>query len=144
MTESWRGNNAPVLCLDTNIVVALLARRDHRIAERFRIALPLGVSIPVPVVSELWYGVWNSSRLRENTERLTVFFSAPLDVLPFDADDAMDAGELRAHLKRSGTPIGPYDLLIAAQARRRGATLATLNVAEFRQVPGLAIDDWSR
>ena len=133
-----------MLCLDTNIVITLLARRDHVIAERFRQALPKGISIPVPVVSELWYGVWNSTRVRENTERLTVFFSAPLNVLTFDTGDAMEVGQLRAHLRKNGIPIGAYDLLIAAQARRRGATLATLNAAEFKQVPHLAVEDWSQ
>ncbi len=132
-----------MLCLDTNIVIALLARRDHRIAERFRSSLPQGIAVPVNVVSELWYGVWNSSKVRENTERLTVFFSAPLSILSFDTGDAMETGQLRAHFKKSGTPIGAYDLLIAAQARRRGATLATLDAAEFKLVPGLAVEDWS-
>lgn len=101
------------------------------------------VAVPVHVAAELWYGVWNSTRVRENTERLTVFFSAPVSLLPFDADDAQEAGRIRADLKRAGRPIGPYDLLIAAQARRRAATLATLNAAEFAQVPGLVVEDWA-
>ena len=46
------------------------------------------------------------------------------------------------HLRKRGTPIGPYDTLIAAQARRRGATLVTSNLREFERVPGLALADW--
>jgi tRNA(fMet)-specific endonuclease VapC len=46
-------------------------------------------------------------------------------------------------LERAGTPIGPYDLLIAAQALRSGSTLVTANVREFRRVPGLAVEDWT-
>jgi tRNA(fMet)-specific endonuclease VapC len=53
------------------------------------------------------------------------------------------AGDLRAELERAGTPIGPYDLLIAAQALRSGSTLVTANVREFRRVPGLAVEDWT-
>lgn len=132
-----------MLCLDTNVVIALIARRNHRIAERFRAALAQGLAVPVHVAFELWYGVWNSTNPRENTERLIVFFSAPIAVLPFDADDANEAGQIRARLKRAGTPIGAYDLLIAAQARRRGATLATLNGSEFVYVPGLLVEDWT-
>lgn len=131
------------MCLDTNVVIALLARRDHRVAEKFRSALALGIALPVHVAFELWFGVWNSSRVRENTERLALFFSAPISILPFDADDANEAGRMRAQLKQAGTPIGPYDLMIAAQVRRRAGTLATLNAKEFALVPGLAIDDWS-
>lgn len=132
-----------MICLDTNIVIALLTRRDHRIAERFRASSPGELAVPVQVVTELWYGVWNSGRIRENTERLAIFFNAPVEVLPFDVLDAREAGEIRAHLKRAGTPIGAHDLLIAAQARRRGATLATANVNEFAHVPGLALENWA-
>jgi len=47
------------------------------------------------------------------------------------------AGDRRAALETAGTPIGPYDLLIAAQALRSGATLITANVSEFARVRGL-------
>jgi tRNA(fMet)-specific endonuclease VapC len=55
----------------------------------------------------------------------------------------MHAGEIRAHLESAGTPIGHYDYLIAAQARRHGATLVTLNTREFARVPGLIVVDWA-
>jgi tRNA(fMet)-specific endonuclease VapC len=46
-------------------------------------------------------------------------------------------------LERLGTPIGAYDVLIAAQARRRNAFLVTANAAEFVRVPGLKTEDWA-
>ena len=50
----------------------------------------------------------------------------------------LEAGDIiRAALAKAGKPIGPYDVLIAAQARRRGATLVTANRREFARVPGL-------
>ena len=63
-------------------------------------------------------------------------------MLPFEAEDAAHAGDIRAHLESKGTPIGHYDCLIAAQARRRGATLVTANRREFERVPGLMVMDW--
>ena len=72
-----------------------------------------------------------------------MFLSAPIDVLPFEAGDAEIAGQLRAELERAGAPIGPFDLLIAAQALRREATLITANTNEFARVPGLMRQDWS-
>ena len=63
--------------------------------------------------------------------------------MPFETEDATHAGEIRAYLERSGTPIGYYDYLIAAQARRRGATLVTANNREFNRVPGLIVADWA-
>jgi len=62
---------------------------------------------------------------------------------PFELADAEHAGAIRAQLERAGTPIGHYDLLIAAQARRHGATLVTANQREFARVPGLDVMDWA-
>jgi tRNA(fMet)-specific endonuclease VapC len=53
------------------------------------------------------------------------------------------AGEVRAALERAGTPIGAYDVLIAGQALRHGATLVTANVTEFARVNGLTWKDWA-
>lgn len=60
----------------------------------------------------------------------------------FDAEDARHAGAIRAHLTAAGTPIGPYDALIAGQARARRLVLVTHNVREFARVPGLQVEDW--
>ena len=62
--------------------------------------------------------------------------------LPLDYEDAMEAGHIRVGLERRGTPIGPYDVLIAAQARRRGALLVTANLGEFSRVEGLRVENW--
>ena len=72
-------------------------------------------------------------------------YSCPggIDVAPFAQEDAAIAGDLRATLEAAGTPIGPYDLLIAAQALRTGTTLVTANVSEFARVPGLVWQDWT-
>ena len=72
-----------------------------------------------------------------------MFLSGNIDVAPFDAQDAAVAGDLRAALEAAGTPIGPYDVLIAAQALRSGATLVTANVSEFARVHGLVWQDWT-
>jgi hypothetical protein len=60
----------------------------------------------------------------------------------FRARSAIHGGQLRAELARAGTPIGPYDQLIAGHARSQGLVLVTNNVREFERVPGLRIEDW--
>ena len=65
-----------------------------------------------------------------------------LDILDFPAAAAVSFGKIRAHLKAAGTPIGNYDLLIAAHALHAGLTLVTNNVREFLSVPGLRVEDW--
>ena len=131
--------------LDTNAVIALLKDEPAIFRKRLRRAVSRGASIAVSsiVLYELWYGVARSARRRENAERLRVFLSGGIEVSAFDEEDAKTAGELRATLEGAGTPIGPYDLLIAAQALRTGATLVTANVAEFTRVPDLQWQDWT-
>jgi tRNA(fMet)-specific endonuclease VapC len=131
--------------LDTNAVIALLKDQPANVRKRLRRAVGRGGTVAVSsvVLFELWYGVARSERRRENAERLRRFLSGAIDVLPFEDADAKAAGELRATLEAAGKPIGPYDLLIAAQALRFGATLVTANVSEFARVHGLAWQDWS-
>jgi len=131
--------------LDTNAVVALLKNQPAGVRERFRRVVARGASIAVSSVAlyELWYGVARSQRRRDNAERLRIFLSGNVDVVAFDEQDAAAAGDLRAALETDGTPIGPYDLLIAAQALRSGATLVTANTAEFARVHGLETQDWT-
>jgi len=131
--------------LDTNAAVALLRNRPPVVRRRLRRVVSRGASVAVSsiVLYELWYGVARSERREENTERLRIFLSGGIGVIRFDEEDALAAGDLRARLERAGTPIGPYDLLIAAQALRSGFTLVTANVSEFAQVRGLAWQDWT-
>jgi tRNA(fMet)-specific endonuclease VapC len=87
--------------------------------------------------------VARSGRRRENADRLRVFLSGGIAAHSFTEDDAIAAGNLHATLEAAGTPIGPYDLLIAAQALRTDATLVTANTAEFGRVPDLRWQNWS-
>jgi tRNA(fMet)-specific endonuclease VapC len=43
-----------------------------------------------------------------------------------------------------GTPIGALDMLIAAHAASRGLVLLTRNLKEFKHVPGLKSEDWTK
>jgi len=131
--------------LDTNAVIALLKNQPTTVRKRLRRASAKGASVAISsvVLFELWYGVARSERRRENTERLRVLLSGAMGVVAFDEEDASTAGDLRASLEAAGMPIGPYDLLIAAQALRIGATLVTANVSEFARVRGLIWQDWS-
>jgi tRNA(fMet)-specific endonuclease VapC len=131
--------------LDTNACIALINGRPPGVRERFRQAQQRGDTFAVStvVLYELRYGVAKSQHPAASGARLEGFLLGPVEVLPFDEDDAADAGAVRAVLERAGTPIGAYDLLIAGQARRRGLTLVTANVSEFGRVRGLAWEDWA-
>lgn len=134
-----------IYLLDTNAVVALLKNQPSAIRERLRHAKAQGGAIAVSSIAlfELWYGVARSQHSDKNAERLRLFLSGDVATVQFDEQDAPIAGDLRRTLEAAGTPIGAYDLLIAAQALRTGATLVTANVAEFARVRGLAWEDWT-
>jgi tRNA(fMet)-specific endonuclease VapC len=132
--------------LDTNAVIALVNDRPTTVRERLRQLPPeaFPVSVSSIVLFELWYGVVRSQRRSQNTERLRGFLSGNVSIIPFEEEDAVVVGELRAELAGIGAPIGPYDLLIAGQALRTGVTLVTAYVAEFGRVPGLIWEDWTK
>lgn len=134
-----------MICLDTNAVIGAMNIRAGAFRTHLETALAERVSVGLPVIAlhELWYGIKKSGRPRENGAALREFLSFNIALWDFDADDAQEAGDIRAALARAGTPIGPYDVLIAAQARRRGATLVTANKREFSRVPGLMTEDWA-
>lgn len=101
--------------------------------------------IVVSVISEaeLRTGAAKSSN-PIRTLRLAENFLRPLLVADFTSDDAAAYAKVRAKLERAGTPIGPLDTLIAAQAVARKLILVTNNEREFRRVHGLQIENWMR
>ncbi len=131
--------------LDTNACIALINGTPSAVRRRFQRAIAKEATLLVSsvVAFELWYGVAKSQRPEANTQRLSAFLAGPLEWTLFDEDDAREAGTVRAELESAGTPIGAYDVLIAGQARRRGATLVTSNVREFERVAGLKCEDWA-
>jgi tRNA(fMet)-specific endonuclease VapC len=134
-----------MICLDTNAVIAILNNRTSLVRARIDAAIGLGGTLAISsiVLFELRYGAAKSARPERNAQRIADFLSGPIEVLPFEAMDADEAGDIRAALERAGTPIGPYDVLVAAQARRRDALLVTANEREFARVPRLKFEDWA-
>ena len=132
--------------LDTTIAIALLNNRQPQVRARFDAALAAAVPLAMSVIvyHELMFGAANSAHRQANEDKVAIFIAAgALGLLALAEDDAREAADIRAHLKRQGTPIGPYDVLIAAQARRSGATLVTANTSEFERVPGLVVVNWA-
>ncbi len=125
--------------LDSNAVIALMAGRQAFVA-RVEGKASGDVLLSTIVLHELYYGAFFSDRIDRNLDRL-----ADLDfpTLSFDGNDARAAGQVRARLRRAGTPIGPYDVLIAGQALARDLTLVTANIGEFSRVDGLSTENWA-
>lgn len=103
-------------------------------------AAPADLAVSVLVEHELRYGFARNPAVKSwpMIEQLLALVTS----LPLTRPIANRAAELRSDLAAAGTPIGPYDLLIAATAMEHGATLVTNNVREFIRVPGLVVEDW--
>jgi tRNA(fMet)-specific endonuclease VapC len=125
--------------LDANAVIALLNDKTSKTAQRARREKVGDIAVSAIVTHELFYGAFKSRRAPQN---LALIDALQFEVLEFDKEDARQAGEIRALLASEGTPIGPYDVLIAGQALAREMILVTRNTQEFGRVIGLQIEDW--
>jgi tRNA(fMet)-specific endonuclease VapC len=125
--------------LDANAVIALLKDPAGRLGQEVRKHQPADIGLSSVVVYELYFGAFKSQRRINN---LTLVDSLQFETVPFDKEDARQAGEIRAKLEASGTPIGPYDVLIAGQACARNLVLVSRNLREFQRVKGLNVENW--
>ena len=101
------------------------------------------MGISTVTIGELVFSAENSQQVERNLADLEAF-TARLEVLPFDNQAAYHFGQIRAALYRTGQPIGPYDMMIAGQARAAGLKLVTNNAKEFKRVPGLLLENWGK
>lgn len=127
--------------LDTNICIYLMKNTYPKLTERLFSYSPSQMAVSSITVFELEYGA-AKSKWSEKTRLNLELFLAPFTIIPFDGKDAVIAGQVRRYLEKEGTPIGPYDLQIAAQALSRDMTVITHNVNEFNRVPGIKTEDW--
>jgi tRNA(fMet)-specific endonuclease VapC len=127
--------------LDTNTCIRYLNGRAPSIQQRLNTVATVDVAVCSVVKAELFYGAMRS-RDPQKTLAGQQAFPHPYISLPFDDLAAMAFGRIRADLAAAGTPIGSYDLQIAAIALANGLTLVTHNTREFSRVNGLLIEDW--
>jgi tRNA(fMet)-specific endonuclease VapC len=126
--------------LDTHICIFTIKNRPAHVREIFkRHHGQMGISTVTWM--ELIYGAEKSANPQRNLADIEGF-AARLEVLKYDPAAAAHTGQLRAELAKAGTPIGPYDQMIAGHARSQGLILVSNNRREFDRVPGLRVEDW--
>ena len=129
--------------LDTNILSACLRGEPRALLNRLAGLAPNRLHVSCIVLAELTAGAELGTRKAATLAALADMTDG-MTALPFDADCATVYGRIRAALERKGSPIGPMDMLIAAQALAAGLVLVTDNLREFRRVPGLQCENWMR
>ena len=130
-----------IYLLDSNTCIRYLNGRSESIRRHFEAMRPEEIALCSVVKAELFFGAVKSANPERNLLRVHRF-AERLVSFPFDDPAALVYGEIRSRLEKSGTPIGPNDLLIAAIALAQGATLVTHNTREFARVPELPLVDW--
>jgi tRNA(fMet)-specific endonuclease VapC len=133
------------LALDTNVFVDLIRGRKAIIRQRRDKAILAGEGLVTSLIvyHELQFGVALSRDPAGEALNVAEVLEEVI-IEPLNEDDVTAAALVRAKLKPRGSPVGPYDVLIAGQALARGWTLVTSNAAEFARVEGLEIQDWSQ
>jgi tRNA(fMet)-specific endonuclease VapC len=127
--------------LDTNVCVDYLTGRYPAVVKRIQRSSPDDLHLSTVVVAELRYGADHSAHRRLNHGRIDVLI-AEIDCLDFDLEAAAAYGRVRAALEAAGSPIGPNDMLIGAQALSSELILVTDNMREFRRIRGLKVETW--
>ena len=130
-----------IYMLDTNICIYIIKRKPKNLLDRFLMTDPEDIVISSITASELFYGVFKSSKPAQNIEALTNFL-LPFEIVPFDDKASIEYGEIRANLEKEGNIIGSMDLLIAAHVRSLSLTLITNNIREFKRVLKLKMENW--
>jgi len=129
--------------LDTNICIYLRQNRPPEVAGRFRQMQHGDAVLSVVTYGELLYGAERSQQRGHALETLARLVSL-LSVVPLPEEAAAAYGEIRATLEARGERIGGHDLWIAAHAKSAGFTLVTNNEREFKSVPGLKLQNWTK
>jgi len=127
--------------LDTNICVYFLKGLNSDLLNRVLSHYPDDVKIASIVKAELLYGAEKSLKRDENFEKIQRFL-LPYEIVPFDGKAAEKYSTIRADLEKSGTIIGPNDLIVSAIVLSRDGVLVTNNEKEFERVSGLFIENW--
>lgn len=126
--------------LDTDICSYIMRENPREIVPVFIAHSHDRICISAITHAEITSGIIskNSARLEEKYSA----FSSLVEILSWDRQCAEYYAKIKEHLKKTGTPIGNMDMMIAAAALSYNATLVSNNKKHFSLVPHLKIADW--
>lgn len=125
--------------LDTDTVSYAL-RGQGGVASHILSRKPSQLAVSSITVAELRYGA--DRKASKRLHDLVSNFLSEVEVLDFDNDAAAIFGRIASLLAERGSPIGDFDVLIAAHAISLKRVLVTNNTKHFSRVPGLKIENW--
>ena len=127
--------------LDTNTCIRYLNGRSLAVRKKLETVPGHDIVVCSVVRGELAYGSAKSHTPEQSAAKQQKFLK-PYVTLPYDDAAAAEFGRIRSKLEAAGTPIGPYDMQIAAIAVVHGLIVVTHNTREYSRISGLKIEDW--
>ena len=128
--------------LDTDTLIYSL-KGEPTVLDNFRRHAAEPKAVSVITYGELVFGAQASQRVTENLAkvyRLKEIFPL-VDVTPAIMDIF---GALKAELRKNGTPVDDFDLLIGATAITMGYRVVTNNERHYTKIPGLEVVNWAK
>jgi tRNA(fMet)-specific endonuclease VapC len=129
--------------LDTNICIYIVKHRPPEVRRRFERLKPGQLIMSAITFGELCYGTSKSAQRAQALAQLEEFVQ-DVPVQELDSHVSQAYGEVRAILEKQGRLIGNNDLWIGAHALALSLTLVTNNEREFKRIPGLSIENWTK
>jgi len=126
--------------IDTDICIYWL-KGSESVRRRFESVEPGDLAISPITVAELYYGAHNSSRVKENLGQ-SKSFVRQIEILAMNDSVLETFGRIKSDLRRQGTLIPDFDLLIASAALANKVVLVTNNSQHYSRISGLKIENW--
>jgi tRNA(fMet)-specific endonuclease VapC len=127
--------------LDTT-VISDFTRGVPAVLARLKATRKGEAAICTVTAMEIDYGLQLNAARARKIEPMIRALLQDLPILAYEREDATATAAIRAALTKRGTPIGPYDVMIAGTALRRGLIMVTSNGDEFARITGLIVEDW--
>jgi len=127
--------------LDTNICIYIIKRQPPQVLHRLAALAQGSAVMSVVSYAELRAGLAIQTANRSRDASVLALLISRIPVLPFTESDAESFGVLRAAARDRRRDA--MDQLIAAHAVSVGLTLVTNNEADFKDYPGLRVENWT-
>jgi tRNA(fMet)-specific endonuclease VapC len=127
--------------IDTNICIYYI-KGQFELKAKFEKAGPENCFISEITLAELMFGVENSVKKEKNRKTLNNFLTG-VKIVPIFHSLDLYAKE-KARLRKSGTPIDEFDLLIGVTSVTHNLTMVTNNTDHFKGIKGVVLEDWTK
>ncbi len=127
--------------LDT-CVISDFFKKIPSVIRHFESVSPEKIHVSSIAVMEIEYGLKLNPEREIKIRPVWNALLAHIHVIPYSPQCSMASASIRAALKIAGSPIGPYDVLMAGTALAQNMIMVTSNGNEFIRIPEITVENW--